>query len=717
MKHRWSWIWLFGWLSGTAVVAQVDNPRPGGDSSGEGRRAASDQGEPVQDRVSDAERIARLQRTIDETEQEIAGIRKVMSDPKSDFKKAESAFADIDGDYQQRKTEFDRLRDEGKRDQAAKVEAELGDLEKRWSLAKERFDLAIKERRATQDKLLELEARLQQDREVLAKLTAGIDGSATARENTAAAEPLAGKDAGGGAATESRGLGAATLSGQPPASVGQPVATPPTAPTAPIGSLPVPPGSAGQTADSPASAPGTVATPQDPPSEELLKAQADATTKEAAAQEAELEARTIAARAESLRKSISGQRELLRIARQKADNAQETQRALDEELQKRWDAGAKWSELSDLRRQIEEQKSLAAAARAQIRGATDRLDKFQSELDGLQTETIGAMELAEGKRREAEAARKEVDRLNDPFARENIIRWLKTSGVKILATLLGMFVLLRLSRVIEARVVRIMSSHGGAGSAEDRENRAQTLVGVFHNAASVVIIVGGGLTALSQAGVDIVPLLGGAAVIGFAAGLGAQNLIRDYFYGFIILLENQYAINDFIRIGGTEGKVERITLRMSVLRDLEGVVHFVPHGHITTVSNVTHGWSLAVLNIDVAYKEDVDQVMKVLMELANELRRDNEFGGLILNEPEMLGVDQFGESAITIKFVLKTRPLKQWIVRRELQRRIKRRFDELGIEIPFPQRVIHHRHVGSDVPDSRREDPPEWAASRPGKSR
>jgi small conductance mechanosensitive channel len=137
--------------------------------------------------------------------------------------------------------------------------------------------------------------------------------------------------------------------------------------------------------------------------------------------------------------------------------------------------------------------------------------------------------------------------------------------------------------------------------------------------------------------------------------------------------------------------VERITLRLTVLRDLDGRVHFIPNGHIVTVTNMTHGWSRALFDIGVAYKEDVDQVMEVLVELGKELRRDLEFRHMILEQPEMLGVDQLADSSVVIKFYIKTRPLMQWNVKREMLRRIKRKFDELGIEIPFPHRTIYHR--------------------------
>ena len=195
-----------------------------------------------------------------------------------------------------------------------------------------------------------------------------------------------------------------------------------------------------------------------------------------------------------------------------------------------------------------------------------------------------------------------------------------------------------------------------------------------------------------EIGIAVGPLMGGAAVFGLAVAFGAQNLIRDYFYGFVILFENQYKLNDVLKIGELSGQVEQISLRMTVLRDLEGNVHFIPNGKIDSVTNMTYGWSRAVIEIGVAYKEDVDHVMQVLLSLGTELREDPTFGQFILDAPEMLGVNELGDSCVAIRMLIKTKPLTQWRVKREMLRRTKRRFDELGIEIPFPHRTVYHRY-------------------------
>jgi small conductance mechanosensitive channel len=151
-------------------------------------------------------------------------------------------------------------------------------------------------------------------------------------------------------------------------------------------------------------------------------------------------------------------------------------------------------------------------------------------------------------------------------------------------------------------------------------------------------------------------------------------------------------LNDTVRIGDLSGQVERITLRMTVLRDVSGVVHFIPNGSITSVSNETHGWSRALIDVGVAYKENIDQVIGVLTDLTRQLRTDRTFGPLILEEPLPPAVDALGDSAVVLKFAIKTKPNQQVAVKRELLRRIKNRFDELGIELPFPHRTLYHRH-------------------------
>jgi len=207
---------------------------------------------------------------------------------------------------------------------------------------------------------------------------------------------------------------------------------------------------------------------------------------------------------------------------------------------------------------------------------------------------------------------------------------------------------------------------------------------------------------LETFGFSLGPLLAGAGIVGLAFGFGGQYLIRDLINGIFILAEGQYRIHDVVKINDMGGLVEDINLRITTLRDLAGRVIIIPNGEIKAVINYTRGYSHALLDIGVAYKENVDKVIGVIKDIGKEMRKDTYFGKLIIDDLEMFGVDDFADSAVVIKFRIKTRPIKQWEVMREFKRRLKNRFDELGIEIPFPHRTVYWG-TGEDnkwLPDS-----------------
>jgi small-conductance mechanosensitive channel len=201
-------------------------------------------------------------------------------------------------------------------------------------------------------------------------------------------------------------------------------------------------------------------------------------------------------------------------------------------------------------------------------------------------------------------------------------------------------------------------------------------------------VVFGVLLVLQEAGVDIKTVLGGAAIIGVAIAFGAQDLMKDYFSGFLILLEDQYQLGDLVTISGVTGTVESVNMRVTVLRDLEGRVHFMPNGNIDHVTNRTYAWGRPVFEVPVRFDENVDRVMEVLVEVAKELSEDPAWKGATIGEPDMLGVDKFTDYGIVIKFMVKTQPDQLFPVRREMLRRIAKRFNELGIQITVPQRLI-----------------------------
>lgn len=267
-------------------------------------------------------------------------------------------------------------------------------------------------------------------------------------------------------------------------------------------------------------------------------------------------------------------------------------------------------------------------------------------------------------------------------------RALLPGALRVVLILALAFVGYRIIKLVIARIVAREIQEEDPLTRRLREQRAQTLGSLLTSVSLVAIVVISTITILSIF-VDTRPLLASVGVLGLAISFGAQSLVKDVITGAFLLAEGQFAIGDVVRLGEVSGMVEKITLRTTVLRDLEGVVHIVPNGEITRVSNLTKKWSRAVLDIGVAYKEDVDRVIGVLRELGEELHRDAHFGSLLIEVPEVLGLQAFADSAVVIRVSAKTLPQKQWEVGREFRRRIKNRFDAEGIEIPFPHTTFY----------------------------
>ena len=229
---------------------------------------------------------------------------------------------------------------------------------------------------------------------------------------------------------------------------------------------------------------------------------------------------------------------------------------------------------------------------------------------------------------------------------------------------------------------------GQPGTLTAHEQRTRTLVSLMRSMGRVVIALVFTSMFLRAIGVDLGPIIAGAGVLGLAISFGAQSLVKDVISGLFILMENQFGVGDVIRIEGVSGAVESMTLRVVVLRDVHGVVHIVPNGEIKKVSNLTRTWSRVVLDVGVAYREDTDRVSEVMRRVGRELWDDAEWRPLLVEPVEVPGIEAFGESAVTLRMTVKTLPLKQWDVARELRRRLKRAFDEEDIEIPFPHQKV-----------------------------
>lgn len=284
------------------------------------------------------------------------------------------------------------------------------------------------------------------------------------------------------------------------------------------------------------------------------------------------------------------------------------------------------------------------------------------------------------------------------FSVETFWPWLLATAMSLAKIGLRLIVILVVgyvaTRFLTVGIRRLEALLAKAGEAAEplpgtAKKRVATLAGVVRTIALTLIWTIVVIQVLDQVGIDIRPILAGAGIVGLAVGFGAQNLIRDVISGFFIILEDQVRVGDVAVINGTSGLVETITFRTIVLRDFAGVVHIFPNGTISTLSNMTMGWSAFVLNMGVAYKEDTDRVASIMRQVGEELQLDPAFGPKIIEPIEIVGVDNFADSAVVIKVRIKTKPIEQWSVGREYRRRLKKAFDVHGIEIPFPHRVLY----------------------------
>lgn len=273
---------------------------------------------------------------------------------------------------------------------------------------------------------------------------------------------------------------------------------------------------------------------------------------------------------------------------------------------------------------------------------------------------------------------------------KQIIPWLLDHGIKIIFILIGAFILNKIAQKFIVKAVRIAVLPDHKNTSEDAEQkRENTLIQIFSTSTKVTLI---GITILmvfQEFGVMIAPILAAAGVVGLAFGFGGQYLIRDIISGLFIILENQYRIGDVVNFGDVNGVVEEISLRKTTLRDLSGSVHHVPHGEIKIVSNETKDFSRINMNIGVSYNAKTEHVIEVINRTGIALANDEKWKLFILKPLRFLRIDDFADSSVVFKIIGETVPLKQWEVAGEFRKRIKEAFDNEGIEIPFPQMVLH----------------------------
>lgn len=621
---------------------------------------------PPSSELSDAEKIARANRLIETGKADLKTLEAELLDPDSEYARAEKEFQELDEKFKGLTKEIETLKADNHLEDAAKKETELGTLKPDWETARDRFDLAIRQRKTVMEKIGALKAQIQRGQQWLATL----EGTSTEPENPPNSTPPA-----------------TALTKTPPTTETTPAATPAEKP--PVAAIPIPgmviPPSTPATPPANGTDPDAVK-PVDP---EIIKARERVEQRLEELKQATVKAKTADERLAAIQKHIEIENRLLAVEREAADKAGLLLSRITQQLAV--EAPTDPDERAKLEDKLGDANRRLTEANDRIKQINDRLKMHNESLRALQQRRNETLLEAELKKQEAETAAADLTEMLNPLASRNVQKWCSEHGPDLVAIASGMLCFYLLIRTTSRRIVKIIADRNNRGSDTDRDNRVNTLVGVFRSLSTMAIFGGGSLIFLDEAGVPVVPLMGGAAVLGLAVAFGAQNLIKDYFTGFMILMEDQYGVNDVVRIGGIAGQVERLTPRVTVLRDLEGILHFIPHGTIANVSNLTHTWSRAVFDIPVSYDADLERAMHAMMEIAHEMRSDPGFGGDVIDEPEMLGVDAYGESGMIVRFILKTRPLRQWAVKREMLRRIKHRFDQIGISIPYPHRTIYHK--------------------------
>jgi small-conductance mechanosensitive channel len=625
---------------------------------------------------TEAEKITNIRNLLESDEQRQGELGQELEQLQGEFDHASSKFSEVD---ERLTTEREKLEGLPESEQP-KQRAALEELEKERLQARDKFDLVIARRKAVQQQLETIREKIGLVKEALERATSADDSPPdAANESTPPPSGL------GPSAVDKTEDAADTHSAVERVSLaisgGQSIATSVASVTEPTLLF----------HDKAALYEGFV-------DDRLIAARKVRDTKQAAVVALEKKRRRLDRAIDVMQRDLESSRQLLETSNREAHSTEQECLELDAKLNERYRADAGEAELAELSKKRNAALRDFAEAQRDANEQARRVTQSEEQLKRVEKARATAAEMLDAARTELDTAKQNLWFYESPFSPHQVRIWAIKSGPRMLSVLAVMFSLWWLTRLLGKRLVATLVAGTRRGSQAEREGRAETLRRVFQSAARVAIIIIGTLALFQQAGIDITVLLGGAAVVGAAIALSSQNLIRDYFSGFMILLENQYSVGNVIRIAEASGSVEDITLRMTVLRDEEGVVHFIPHGQVNQVSNLTHGWSRAVFNVRVSHDEDTARVMDLLMDLARELRNDPQFGPQTLGDPEMLGVDSFDDAAVVIKFLIKTRPLKQSNVKREMLRRIKLTFDKHGIKLSNPQKtVLVHQRVWTDT--------------------
>lgn len=642
---------------------------------------------------TEAEQAVQLQRSIGGDEKRLKELQTQLAAPDGEYPQAEKEFNRLDAQWSQRKDALELAKEKKNAEDEARLEAEIAKLMPTRAEALQRYELALKERKLLQGNIQTLEEKIAKNKQTLEKITSvtpptpeggapatpssrttgeGKNGGANGKPKPKT-PPAAGEN--GGAKNASTGAPVPSGSGSEGAGKGKAESIDPLKAVLPGG--PVPP---------PAAA--TTSPEKEPKRKEVVEAEAKLQASEREAAQAETAARDVEERIKLLHKNLEVERELKAMLDKRATTYQETLKNLRGEQAR---LAASGTPTGDLPQKIAQAEQRFNDAQNEFRRLESNVRRLEDELQVVLQQRGFSTQTAEAKRQAAEAERRRLEWLTNPLAFPSVWNWLRDRGPRIIGILAVIAFVAWVGRLARGLVGRILAQRGLRGTKEERENRAKTIMGVFHNASNLLVYGLGSVLLLEEAGISVAPLVGGVAVVGVAVAFGAQNLIKDYFTGFMILLEQQYLVNDIVKIGALQGQVESITLRMTCLRDTDGSVHFIPHGQITQVTNLTHGWSRAVIDVSIGLRDDVDRALEVLVKIGAELRLDDKFGRLILEDADVQGVQELAETCVKLRLLVKTRPLQQWAVRREVLKRIKRRFDLEGIACPTP--------VGVATPD------------------
>lgn len=663
MKTKYKWLCALLIALGVIASAPIGRAQPAGESKGKTEfgaesDAGADSGSPTAsedqapaEAASEAKRVLRIRQVVELDKQRLRWLRTELGERTRWFEDLAAGMSKVARERNEKREKLEALEAEADadHDEIAALRAEVDELQEDFKLYDTQTDLALRAEKTVREQIDALSAKIEQDEQVLGKLTGEIAVELPAAPVDTPAVPDK-QDA-----------------AQKPSPAPYPMPMPQSAPAAPA-------------------APREVKTSSAMTSAQLQAGKA----LERKTQEVELAKLALAdfvERKRALQRQIEYEQGLAKNDAKEIENLEQVLTIARGRLEKYKKNGAPAEKIErrergnrNLLRVIEESKTNGEARRVYIESLLERLAHLEESEIGVTAEVDARLE-------EAEEARRHANWLRSPIHPRNVQHWAKERGPRILLVLLAAISLLVFVQLSARRIARtLVRRHRGSRSSGT--GRADTLAFSFRSVSRILIVIFAALLVLQEAGIDVKTVLGGAAILGVAIAFGAQDLMKDYFSGFLILAEDQYQLGDLVTIRGVTGTVESVNMRVTVLRDLEGRVHFIPNGNIDHVTNRTYAWGRPVFEIPVGYDEDVDMVMEKLVEIAKELGEHPDWRGRVIGEPDMLGVDKFTDYGVVIKFMVKTQPEQLFAVRRELLRRISKRFNELGIRITVPQRIL-----------------------------